>query len=73
MTIPMNDRSRGTLLMVAAVFILSPDALLISLVKTGPWVLVFWRGLLTSCTLTCALFFSCGTKTAQQFMRMGRA
>jgi drug/metabolite transporter (DMT)-like permease len=69
----MSENSKGTLLMVAAVLVLSPDALLISLVKSDPWVLVFWRGLLTSCTLTCALLFSQGRRMFGEGMRIGAA
>jgi drug/metabolite transporter (DMT)-like permease len=41
--------------MVLAVLVLTPDSLLISLIESDPWTLVFWRGLLTALTLTVAL------------------
>ena len=50
-----SDHLRGLLLMVLAVLVLTPDSLLISLIESDPWTLVFWRGLLTALTLTMAL------------------
>ena len=67
-----DEKIRGTLLMVLAVLVLSPDALLISLVSTDPWTLVFWRGFLTACTLMVALFLSHGRETLVEVSRMGR-
>ncbi len=59
--------------MVSAILILSPDALLISLISVDPWTLVFWRGLLTSCTLAAALVFSHGKRVFQEGLRVGPA
>ena len=59
--------------MVSAVVILSPDALLISLISTDPWTLVFWRGLLTSCTLGAALIFIHGKKIVEKVVPVGFA
>ena len=70
---PASDRTKGTAIMVAAVVVLSPDALLISLVASDPWTLVFWRGFLTSCTLLTALVFAHGSGFVEQSFRMGRA
>jgi len=50
-----SDHLRGLLLMVLAVLVLTPDSLLISLIESDPWTLIFWRGLLTALTLTVAL------------------
>lgn len=69
----MSEKARGTLFMVCAVVILSPDALLISVVSVDPWTLVFWRGLLTSCTLTAALLFAHGRKALQAGLSVGPA
>ena len=68
-----SDKFRGTMFMVSAVVILSPDALLISLISVDPWTLVFWRGLLTSCTLIVALGFSHGKAMFRESLRMGFA
>ena len=70
---PRNDKVRGTLLMVSAMVILSPDALLISLVSVDPWTLVFWRGLLTACTLSVTLVCSHGKGVLREVFRMGPA
>jgi len=68
-----SEKLKGTLLMVLAMVILSPDALLISLISVDPWTLVFWRGFLTSCTLACALLFSYGRGVHRQVFRIGTA
>jgi drug/metabolite transporter (DMT)-like permease len=70
---PRSDKVRGTLLMVSAMVILSPDALLISLVSVDPWTLVFWRGLLTACTLSVTMVCSHGKGVLREVFRMGPA
>lgn len=70
---PLSDKSKGTLLMVSAMAILSPDALLISLVSVDSWTLVFWRGLLTACTLSFTLVLTFGRKVPREIFRMGWA
>ena len=70
---PMTDQTRGTLLMVSAMVILSPDALLISVINTDPWTLVFWRGLLTAVTLSFTLVFNHGKGVLREIIRMGPA
>ncbi|MCJ7499444.1 DMT family transporter [bacterium] len=70
---PRNEKVKGTLLMVSAMVILSPDALLISLISVDPWTLVFWRGLLTACTLSVTLVCSHGKGVLREVFRMGPA
>jgi len=70
---PKSEKVRGSLFMVSAILILSPDALLISLISVDPWTLVFWRGLLTSCTLAAALVLSHGKRVFQEGLRVGPA
>lgn len=70
---PLSEKARGTLLMVSAMVILSPDALLISVIKTDPWTLVFWRGLLTAITLSFTLVFTHGKGVLREIIRMGPA
>jgi len=70
---PLSEKARGTLLMVSAMVILSPDALLISLIKTDPWTLVFWRGFLTAITLSFTLVFTHGKGVLREVVRMGLA
>jgi len=57
--------------MVLAVVVLSPDALLISLIASDTWTLVFWRGLLTATALTLALVSAYGAKSFSIVGRMG--
>ena len=59
--------------MVSAMVILSPDALLISVINTDPWTLVFWRGLLTAVTLSFTLVFNHGKGVVREIIRMGPA
>ena len=70
---PRNEKVKGTLLMVSAMVILSPDALLISLISVDPWTLVFWRGLLIACTLSVTLVCSHGKGVLREVFRMGTA
>lgn len=42
---------RGAVIALAAVTILSPDALLVRLISVDPWTLIFWRGLLSGCSI----------------------
>jgi drug/metabolite transporter (DMT)-like permease len=70
---PKSEKLKGSLFMVLAILILSPDALLISLISIDPWTLVFWRGLLTSSTLAMALVFSHGKGVLREVFRMGPA
>jgi len=43
----LSDHRKGLLLTFIAVLILSPDALLVRLIQTDIWTLLFWRCLLT--------------------------
>ena len=60
---------RGLTLTLAAVLVLSPDALLVRLIAADAWTLLFWRGLLAGITLTIALV----TIYRQQLIAMFRA
>ena len=68
---PTTDRFKGTLIMVLAVLVLSPDALLISLISSDTWTLVFWRGMLTATTLALALVSGYGLESLSLVSRMG--
>ncbi|MDH3670880.1 MAG: DMT family transporter [Gammaproteobacteria bacterium] len=46
-----SDHTRGVLMALVGIFVLSPDALILRLVGTDRWSLIFWRGLLTALTL----------------------
>lgn len=47
----MNEKQKGGLLAICGVTIMSFDSLLIKLVATSSWNLLFWRGVLLSITL----------------------
>ena len=67
-----EDRSqhiRGVLTTLAAVTILSPDALLVRLISADPWTLIFWRGLLSGCTI----LLICMLQMRGSFLRQLRA
>lgn len=68
---PLSNQLRGTLLMVLAVFVLSPDALLISLISADTWLVIFWRGLITVMTLTTVLVVRYRLKTFDALTRVG--
>ncbi len=46
-----SDHTRGVLMVLIAIFVLSPDALILRLVDTDRWSLIFWRGSLMALTL----------------------
>lgn len=52
---PTSDRSKGILLSLLGVFILSPDALLIRLAGLDDFTLIFYRGLFPSIVITVLL------------------
>ncbi len=64
-----KQHTRGLVLTLGAVFILSPDALLVRLIAADAWTLLFWRGLLAGLALTVAL----GAVYRRQFVVMARA
>lgn len=70
---PRSEHLRGLLLMVLAVLVLTPDSLLISLIKADSWTVVFWRGLLTALTLTVALAVMHGRKMFSKAWEIGFA
>jgi drug/metabolite transporter (DMT)-like permease len=53
-----RHRPHGILLAALGVFVLSPDALIIRLVHTDRWSLLFWRGLLLALALCLFLVLS---------------
>jgi drug/metabolite transporter (DMT)-like permease len=67
----MSEKAAGTLAALAAVLILSPDALLISSIRTDAWTLVFWRGLLTAITLSVALVSVHGRSAFSEGVKIG--
>lgn len=66
-----NDHARGLALAVTGILILTPDSLLIRLITTDHWSLLFWRGLMTFITLTLWLFFTGRRQTLARFQAIG--
>ncbi|MBT3603310.1 MAG: EamA family transporter, partial [Candidatus Latescibacteria bacterium] len=60
------------MLAVGGIFVLSPDGLLIRLIATDDWTLLFWRGLLTSVTLFITLVFVFKKPIHTAFLTMGK-
>jgi drug/metabolite transporter (DMT)-like permease len=63
---------KGILYAVIGVLVLSPDSLLIRLVSADTWSIVFWRGLLSSLTLSAWLLARYGRRTITIFRSVGR-
>ena len=47
----LNAHQRGLLMTAFGVLVLTPDALLLRLIETDHWTVVFWRSLFTACTM----------------------
>lgn len=60
----MQNKTLGILYAMCGVFILSFDSVLVRMIDTSPWTLIFWRGILLSTTIT--ILTLCTRKTAQQ-------
>jgi len=67
----MSHRTRGILLTLGGVFILSPDTLLISSVQADLWTLIFWRGFLTALTLSIAMGILDGKRFCKEALMLG--
>jgi len=48
----LSNQTRGTLMVVVAVFVLSIEGLLIRYVSADRWTLICWRGLLVFISLS---------------------
>ncbi|WP_020678184.1 DMT family transporter [Geopsychrobacter electrodiphilus] len=69
---PTNPHLRGLLITVAAVLILSPDALLVKLMQTDAWTMLFWRSLISSASLLVGLTVIYRRKIFWIFRKSGR-
>jgi drug/metabolite transporter (DMT)-like permease len=67
-----TTHTKGLLMTFAAVLILSPDALLVRLIKCDVWTLLFWRCLLTSGMQTVFLACTFRGQFLQSFRNIGR-
>ena len=66
-----NDHARGLVLAIVGVLVLSPDSLLVRLIGADQWSLLFWRGLMTSLTLSLYLFMLHGCGILKRFQACG--
>ena len=67
-----SDHMRGLVMVTVGVLVLSPDALIVRLVETDHWTLLWWRGLLTAVGLAAYVIFREGRKTGAKVRAMGR-
>ncbi|MGD9018724.1 MAG: EamA family transporter [Desulfuromonadales bacterium] len=68
----LSTHAKGLLITFAAVLILSPDALLVRLVRCDVWTLLFWRCLLTGCMQSVFLAITYRRQFLQTFHNVGR-
>lgn len=62
---------RGLFLAITGILILTPDSLLVRLISADHWTLLFWRGLMTSITLSLFLLYTHGSNALAQFRNCG--
>lgn len=68
----LSQQARGILITVGGVLVLSPDSLLIRLIDTGAWTLLFWRGLLLCVGLNLWIGLRPGRRAQAAFRSVGR-
>ena len=68
----MSPHLKGILITTLGVIILSPDALLIRLLNTDTWTVIFWRGFAFSIGITLLIMLMYRGKTVQQFKNIGK-
>ncbi len=56
----MSQYVKGFLITLAGIIVLSPDALLIRMLATDDWTIVFYRGIMTAVTLAAFLYWRRG-------------
>ena len=66
-----NDHSKGLVLAVTGILILTPDSLFIRLITADHWSLLFWRGLMTFTTLTLWQIYTCRKAALARFRVIG--
>lgn len=50
-----DDRRKGLMITVSGVLIITPDSLLVRLISTNEWTILFWRGLLSAIAILLVL------------------
>ena len=70
---PATSRRTGVLIALAAVFVFSPDALIVRLIHETPSTILFWRGLLSAASLTLAITIATRGRAVQALRTIGWA
>ena len=68
----MSEHLKGLLITLLGVVVLSPDALLVRMISTGEWTLLFWRGILFFIGITALIVIFYGRDTVQQYRSIGK-
>ncbi len=71
-TMKLSQHSKGLLLTFVAVLILSPDALLVRLIRCDIWTLLFWRCFLTAIVMSLFLLIRYRSRFFYSFYATGR-
>lgn len=68
---PRSDHLKGLAITTAGVLVLTPDSLLIRLIETDTWTLLFWRGVLSFAGLFAIALVRYGGETRARFAAVG--
>jgi len=67
-----SDHAKGLFLAITGILILTPDALLIRLIETDQWSLLFWRGMFTFLTLALYITLTRRGNPVTHFRKLSR-
>ena len=67
-----SEHTKGLLITITAVLILSPDALMVRLISCDIWTLLFWRCLLTALTTSVILILNYRRRFFESFRVIGK-
>ncbi len=68
----MSDHLKGLLITVAGIIALSPDSLIVRMIGTDQWTLLFWRGIISGLGIALLSAGFHGRDTPAAFRRVGR-
>jgi len=69
--LPLPDHIKGLLITLAGVLVITPDGLLVRLVQTDEWTILFWRGVLSALAIGLGLVVLHGPGVAAHFRAIG--
>ncbi len=69
----LPDHTKGLLITILGVLIITPDALLIRLIDLDPWSTAFWRGLLLGCCIFLFIFLRSPKQCIEHYRSIGKA